>query len=98
MTKALPCFLATICLATLLAAAPAQAERRVTDQAGREVILPDREVGIAQWWSGILGLGEQKLPIARELAPGLVVAVRLGGMGVAIGSLVGQEAADLIAP
>mgnify|MGYP001793381853 CR=1 FL=1 len=41
MTKALPCFLATICLATLLAAAPAQAERRVTDQAGREVILPD---------------------------------------------------------
>ncbi|MEL6638715.1 MAG: FAD-dependent oxidoreductase [Bacteroidota bacterium] len=64
----------------------------------REVILPDREVGIAQWWSGILGLGEQKLPIVRELAPGLVVAVRLGGMGVAIGSLVGQEAADLIAP
>ncbi len=64
----------------------------------REVILPGREVAVAQWWSGILGVGTQKLPIVREVSPNVVAAVRLGGMGVAIGSLVGQEAADLVAP
>lgn len=58
-----------------------------------EVILPHREAPIDTWWSGILGIGEEKKPIIKSVAPHLWVAVRLGGMGVAIGSLVGEEAA-----
>jgi gamma-glutamylputrescine oxidase len=63
----------------------------------REVILPERSPEVEQWWSGILGVGPQKKPIVRWEGPGLAVAVRLGGMGVAIGSLVGEEAAELLA-
>ncbi|MBK8879311.1 MAG: FAD-binding oxidoreductase [Haliscomenobacter sp.] len=61
-----------------------------------EVILPGREPEVDRWWSGILGIGEEKSPIVRKLTPNLCVAVRMGGMGVAIGTLVGEEAAGLL--
>jgi len=48
------------------------------------------------WWSGILGIGTVKKPIVQKIAPHVAVAVRLGGMGVAIGSLVGEEGAALL--
>ena len=59
----------------------------------QEMVIPNHPVQIAQQWSGILGVGPQKLPIIEALAPNLVVAVRLGGMGVAIGGEVGRQAA-----
>lgn len=62
----------------------------------REVILPGNEVPVEGWWSGILGLGPEKKPIVEEISPGIAVAARLGGMGVAIGTLVGEEAAALL--
>jgi gamma-glutamylputrescine oxidase len=61
----------------------------------REVILPGQDVPIDRWWSGILGLGPQKSPIIKRLSPGIIAAVRMGGMGVAIGTRVGEEAAAL---
>lgn len=61
-----------------------------------EVILPGQNIPAESWWSGILGLGERKSPIVKKLTPELVVAVRMGGMGVAIGTLVGEEAAELL--
>ncbi|MCB9049325.1 MAG: FAD-binding oxidoreductase [Lewinellaceae bacterium] len=62
----------------------------------REVILPGTEVPVEGWWSGILGLGEQKAPIVRQVSPHVVAAVRLGGMGVAIGTLVGEEGVEML--
>lgn len=62
----------------------------------REVILPEQSYEIDTWWSGIMGVGDEKSPIIQEVMPNITVAVRLGGMGVAIGSLVGAEAAQLI--
>ena len=35
-------------------------------------------------------------PIVHKFSPRLGVAVRMGGMGVAIGALVGEEGADCI--
>ena len=61
-----------------------------------KVILPDQVFEIDNWWSGILAIGMEKKPIVEEVAPNVYVAVRLGGIGVAIGSLVGEEAADLL--
>ena len=61
-----------------------------------EVILPSRTVALDGWWSGILGLGAQKKPIVKMISDNVVVAVRMGGMGIAIGSLVGEEGASLI--
>lgn len=63
----------------------------------RSIILPSQSFEIDTWWSGILGLGDQKQPIVRMISNHIGVAVRLGGMGVAIGSLVGTEGAELIA-
>ena len=62
----------------------------------KEVILPNTEYTIAHRWSGIMGLGAHKKPIVEQLSQNVYCGVRLGGMGVAIGSLVGQELADLI--
>ena len=59
----------------------------------REMICPGQEVVIDRWWSGILGIGQAKTPIVEQVAPGVVVAARMGGMGIAIGSLVGEQGA-----
>lgn len=60
------------------------------------VILPDTTYEVEQWWSGILGVGDQKQSIVKKVADNIYTAVRLGGMGVAIGTLIGEEAAELI--
>ena len=61
----------------------------------KDVILPNQEVEIDYWWSGIMGFGEKLSPIVKEVKPGIFCAVRCNGMGVAMGSLVGEEVADL---
>lgn len=61
----------------------------------REVILPGQKIEIAQRWSGIMGVGSQKKPIIRRLSPSVFCGVRLGGMGVAIGSHTGAALAQL---
>lgn len=57
----------------------------------REVILPDQTVKISHSWSGIMGIGTQKSYILKSVHPHVHVGVRMGGMGVALGSLVGME-------
>ena len=66
------------------------------EQLLKEVILPNQEFEIAHRWSGIMGIGNSKNPIVSRLSENVYCGVRLGGMGVAIGSLIGQELADLI--
>ncbi len=66
------------------------------EQLLKEVILPNTEYKIAHRWSGIMGLGSSKNPIVEQLSENVFCGVRLGGMGVAIGSLIGQELADLV--
>lgn len=60
------------------------------------VILPHQEYKIAHRWSGIMGVGNSKKPIVSQLSHHVYCGVRMGGMGVAIGSLIGKELADLI--
>ena len=62
----------------------------------KTTILPNTHFEIEQRWSGIMGLGDTKTTITKRLSPRIFCAVRMGGMGVAIGSLVGDEAAELI--
>ncbi|TDP60276.1 NAD(P)/FAD-dependent oxidoreductase [Flavobacterium dankookense] len=62
----------------------------------KEVILPDTDFKIAHRWSGIMGMGSSKNPIVEQLSDNVFCGVRLGGMGVAIGSLIGKELADLV--
>jgi gamma-glutamylputrescine oxidase len=60
-----------------------------------EVILPGQNVEIDYWWSGIMGFGEDISPIVKQVEPNIFCAVRCNGMGVAMGSLVGEEVAEL---
>ncbi|HZX59934.1 MAG TPA: FAD-binding oxidoreductase, partial [Mucilaginibacter sp.] len=60
-----------------------------------EMILPGQGAKIDCWWSGIMGFGEDISPIIKEVLPNVFCAVRCNGMGVAMGSLVGEEVADL---
>ncbi|WP_299333032.1 FAD-binding oxidoreductase [uncultured Psychroserpens sp.] len=62
----------------------------------KSTILPKTPFEIEHRWSGIMGVGEQKKPIVKPLSTNVFCGVRLGGMGVAIGSLVGKELADLV--
>jgi len=62
----------------------------------KNMILPETDFSIAQRWSGIMGLGSKKKSIVKKVSSSIWCAVRMGGMGVAIGSLTGEEAAELI--
>jgi len=61
-----------------------------------EVILPGKNIEIDYWWSGIMAFGDDKSPIVKQVAPNIFCAVRCNGMGVAMGSLVGEEVAGLL--
>ncbi len=60
-----------------------------------KMILPHQRVKIDRRWSGIMGVGGQKTPIVKRISHSIFCGVRLGGMGVALGSLVGKELAEL---
>ncbi|HLK28435.1 MAG TPA: FAD-dependent oxidoreductase [Puia sp.] len=62
-----------------------------------EKILPAKSFTIEHRWSGIMGIGSEKMPIARKISEGIFCAVRMGGMGVALAPVVGEQIAELIA-
>ncbi len=62
----------------------------------KTVIIPEQKFEITHRWAGIMGVGPEKKPIIKYVSPNVVAAVRMGGMGVAIGSLVGKKAAELL--
>jgi glycine/D-amino acid oxidase-like deaminating enzyme len=61
-----------------------------------ENIIPAKKYSIEYRWSGIMGVGKTRNPIIQSIDKDLFCAVRMGGMGVAIGSLAGKEVANLV--
>jgi gamma-glutamylputrescine oxidase len=57
----------------------------------RNSIIPNSDFKIDYSWAGIMGVGDTKTPIVRKYSENVAFGVRMGGMGVAIGSLVGKE-------
>ena len=62
----------------------------------KTMILPNTSFEIESRWSGIMGVGSEKEPIIKLTSPNVLAAVRMGGMGIAIGSWVGENAATTI--
>lgn len=60
----------------------------------QEVILPNIPFEIDYAWSGIMGVGPHKHPIVKTISDHVACGVRLGGMGIAIGTSVGQKLAN----
>ncbi|MDP4684295.1 MAG: FAD-binding oxidoreductase [Crocinitomicaceae bacterium] len=61
----------------------------------KEVIIPNTPYSIEYKWAGIMGVGSTKAPIVKKVKPNVGIGVRMGGMGVAIGSLIGKELSEL---
>ncbi|MGB3145641.1 MAG: FAD-dependent oxidoreductase, partial [Maribacter sp.] len=59
------------------------------------VILPNTPFEIDYGWSGIMGVGPQKKPVLKLISGNVACGVRLGGMGIAIGTSVGQKLARI---
>lgn len=70
--------------------------QQALEQLLRTVILPGQPYQVVQRWSGIMGMGPCKSPIVEKRSPRVAVAVRLGGMGVAIGIRVARRVAELV--
>ena len=62
----------------------------------KTVILPKSKFEIDHRWSGIMGVGNKKTTIIKTISENVFCGVRLGGMGIAIGSAVGNELANKI--
>jgi glycine/D-amino acid oxidase-like deaminating enzyme len=62
----------------------------------KTVILPETEFQIEYRWAGTLGLGNSKSPVISAISDRIFCGVRMGGMGVAIGSKVGADLAELV--
>ena len=61
----------------------------------KTTIIPNTPFEIENRWSGIMGVGNKKKPIVKQLSNNVYSGVRMGGMGVAIGSLIGKELSKL---
>lgn len=66
------------------------------DRKLREIILPETAFKVAQRWSGIMAFGYSKQPIVRGFSDRVFGAFRMGGMGVALGSHIAMELADIV--
>jgi len=62
----------------------------------QETILPDRFYTIEHRWSGIMGMGSEKMPIIKAVNDHVFCAVRMSGMGVALAPIVGEKIAMLM--
>lgn len=60
-----------------------------------EMIIPGRAFTISDRWAGIMAFGKEKLPEVRRYSERIMLGVKLNGMGVALGSRIGQELAQL---
>ncbi len=61
----------------------------------RNHILPKIDFKIDYQWAGIMGVGNSKKPIIKEVKKNIYCGIRLGGMGVAIGTLVGKKLSEI---
>ena len=62
----------------------------------RKIILDNKEFNIEYQWSGIIATGKVKKPVVKQKSDRIYLGVRLGGMGVAIGSMVGKKVSELV--
>ena len=62
----------------------------------RDIILPGQTYTIEHRWSGIMGMGKDKFPVIKEIKPNCFCLVGLGGMGVALAPVAGEQVAEMM--
>lgn len=66
------------------------------DELLQTMIIPGINYTVDMRWAGTMGVGQTKSPIVKKITDNVFCAVRMGGMGVALGSLTGEEVAELV--
>lgn len=61
-----------------------------------DIIIPGSYYKVAMRWSGIMAFGESKQPIVKAFSGRVFGAFRLGGMGVALGSKIAEQVAEIV--
>jgi glycine/D-amino acid oxidase-like deaminating enzyme len=61
-----------------------------------ETVLPGRHYTIEHRWSGIMGMGGEKMPILKAVNDHVFCAVRMSGMGVALAPIIGEKVAAMM--
>ena len=64
----------------------------------KEVLIPNQEFTVLNRWSGIMAFSKSgdKSPLLYWEEPNLLIAARMGGMGVALAPKIGENAAEMI--
>ncbi len=63
----------------------------------KTLILPQNtKFEVQDRWAGIMAFGQEKIPIIQNLGNGLVAGVRMNGMGIAMGTEVGEQLAEML--
>jgi glycine/D-amino acid oxidase-like deaminating enzyme len=62
----------------------------------QDFINPKQKASVAMEWSGIMAFGKDKMPTIKKHQKNIALGVKLGGMGIAIGSQVGKKLAILL--
>lgn len=62
----------------------------------KEVVIPKKKFTIELRWGGTMGVGSEKMPIHKEISPGVFCCVRMSGMGVALSPLLGEKTAKMM--
>jgi hypothetical protein len=66
------------------------------DQLLSEIIVPGESASVEHRWAGLMGVGINKRPIIKQLSDRLSCSVKMGGMGVALGTSVGKQSAEML--
>ncbi|MEP7257979.1 MAG: FAD-dependent oxidoreductase [Flavitalea sp.] len=59
-------------------------------------LLPDTNYTITDRWSGIMGIGDVKMPIVKKIEDQVYCAVRMSGIGVALAPVIGEQVAEMM--
>ncbi|MBI3232514.1 MAG: FAD-binding oxidoreductase [Bacteroidetes bacterium] len=62
----------------------------------KTLIIPKIEYTVAKRWAGIMAFGQEKWPLLKQVENNVILAGRMNGMGIAIGSEIGRQAAELV--
>ncbi len=62
----------------------------------QEIILPNQSYEITDRWSGIMAFSKVKKTIVQMHSQNIALGVRAGGMGMALGSAIGEQIAQLL--
>ncbi len=66
------------------------------ERLAKEVIFPNQVIQWDMEWTGIMAFGPKKSPLIQPIGQKAAVAVRMGGMGVALGWQVGKELSQVL--